>query len=106
KNEAKQSTHGPAIGHLMPGNNIIRPAQAPAAQQSIPNAMNNQIAISARCDVRGLVGDLIKCGGMKSMLVEQPFDVFEENGQSKLPGAPKFHLCLLPERKNSDHLYG
>jgi hypothetical protein len=55
--------------------------------------------------------------------VEQPFDCFEENGQfrrapplvrvekmfehvqSKLPGAPKFLLCLLPERKNSD-LYG
>lgn len=56
-------------------------------------------------------------------MIEDPFDVFEENGQfrrapplvrvekmfehmmSKLPGAPKFLLCLLPERKNSD-LYG
>ncbi|KAJ7964879.1 Protein argonaute like [Quillaja saponaria] len=56
-------------------------------------------------------------------LVEPPFDVFEENPQfrrappmvrvdkmfeevqSKLPGAPRFLLCLLPERKNSD-LYG
>ncbi|CAJ2671253.1 unnamed protein product [Trifolium pratense] len=47
KNEAKQSTHGPAIGHLMPGN-IIRPVQAPAAQHSIPNAMNNQIAMSSQ----------------------------------------------------------
>ncbi|XP_074317716.1 protein argonaute 4B-like [Silene latifolia] len=51
---------------------------------------------------------------------EDPFDVFEENGgnsrapplvrvenmfeevQSKLPGAAKFLLCLLPERTNCD----
>ena len=56
-------------------------------------------------------------------IFEQPFDVFEENGQfrrappvvrvekmfelaqSKLPGEPEFLICLLPERKNSD-LYG
>lgn len=81
------------------------------------------VNFSARCDIRGLVRDLIKCGGMKGMMVEQPFDVFEENPQfrrappvvrvekmfenmmSKLPGAPKFLLCLLPERKNSD-VYG
>ncbi|XP_004491186.1 protein argonaute 4-like [Cicer arietinum] len=81
------------------------------------------VNFSARCDVRGLVRDLIKCGGMKGILIEQPFDVFEENSQfrrappvvrvekmfefvqSKLPGAPQFLLCLLPERKNSD-LYG
>ncbi|WJX64437.1 Protein argonaute-4 [Trifolium repens] len=81
------------------------------------------VNFSTRCDVRGLVRDLIKCGGMKGIAVEQPFDVFDENGQfrrapplvrvekmfefaqSKLPGAPKFLLCLLPERKNSD-LYG
>ena len=55
--------------------------------------------------------------------IDAPFDVFEENQQyrrapplvrvekmfesiqSKLPGAPQFLLCLLPERKNSD-LYG
>lgn len=55
--------------------------------------------------------------------MEPPFDVFEENPQyrrappivrvekmfeeiqAKLPGAPKFLLCLLPERKNCD-LYG
>ncbi|PKI40289.1 protein argonaute 4-like [Punica granatum] len=78
---------------------------------------------SARCDVRGLIRDLIKCGNMKGIPIEQPFDVFEENPQfrrappvvrvekmfeeiqSKLPGAPQFLLCLLPERKNSD-LYG
>lgn len=52
-----------------------------------------------------------------------PFDVFEENPpmrrapasrrvddmfeqiKSKLPGAPKFLLCILPDRKNCE-LYG
>ncbi|GAV84720.1 PAZ domain-containing protein/Piwi domain-containing protein/DUF1785 domain-containing protein [Cephalotus follicularis] len=81
------------------------------------------VNFSARCDVRGLVQNLIKCGDMKGIRVEPPFEVFEENPQcrrappvvrvekmfeqieSKLPGAPHFLLCLLPERKNSD-LYG
>jgi SWI/SNF-related matrix-associated actin-dependent regulator of chromatin subfamily A protein 2/4 len=51
KNEGKQPTQGPAIGHLMPGN-IIRPVQAPATQQNIPNALNNQIAMAAQ--LRGM----------------------------------------------------
>lgn len=56
-------------------------------------------------------------------LVEQPFDIFEENPQfrrappavrvdkmfeeiqAKLPGAPQFLLCLFPDRKNCE-LYG
>nr|ACZ04920.1 argonaute 4-like protein [Pelargonium x hortorum] len=81
------------------------------------------VNFSARCDIRGLVRDLIKCGEMKGIRVEAPFDVFEESPQcrrappmvrvekmfediqSKLPGAPQFLLCLLPERKNSE-LYG
>lgn len=81
------------------------------------------VNFSARCDIRGLVRDLIKCGNMKGIQIDDPFDVFEENPQnrrapplvrvekmfediqSKLPGAPQFLLCLLPERKNSD-LYG
>ncbi|KAF7831507.1 protein argonaute 4-like [Senna tora] len=81
------------------------------------------VNFSARCDTRGLVRDLLKCAGMKGIPIEDPFDVFEENPQfrrappvvrvekmfeeiqSKLPGPPKFLLCLLPERKNSD-LYG
>ncbi|KAM3397998.1 protein argonaute 4-like [Capsicum galapagoense] len=81
------------------------------------------VNFSARCNVQGLVGDLIKCGKMKGIMVEDPFDVFEESPQvrrapplvrvekmfeqvqSKLPGAPKFLLCLLPERKNCD-VYG
>lgn len=45
KNEGKSSTQGLGIGHLMPGNNI-RPVQALPTQQSIPIAMNNQIATS------------------------------------------------------------
>lgn len=81
------------------------------------------VNFSARCDVRGLVRDLIKCGAMKGIHIDQPFEVIEESQQfrrappvvrvekmfeeiqSKLPGAPQFLLCLLPERKNSD-LYG
>ncbi|EEF34625.1 protein argonaute 4 isoform X1 [Ricinus communis] len=81
------------------------------------------VNFSARCDIRNLVRDLTKCAEMKGIPIEPPFDVFEENPQfrrapptvrvekmfdsiqSKLPGAPKFLLCLLPERKNSD-LYG
>ncbi|KAL3653292.1 Protein argonaute-4 [Castilleja foliolosa] len=76
-----------------------------------------------RCDVRGLIRDLIKVGESKGISVEAPFDVFEESPQfrrappmvrvdkmfeevqSKLPGPPKFLLCLLPERKNCD-IYG
>ncbi|KAF5447285.1 hypothetical protein F2P56_032850 [Juglans regia] len=81
------------------------------------------VNFSARCDTQGLVRDLIKCGELKGILIDPPFDVFQENPQnrrappvvrvekmfediqSKLPGAPQFLLCLLPERKNSD-LYG
>ncbi|XP_052203898.1 protein argonaute 4-like [Diospyros lotus] len=81
------------------------------------------VNFSARCDIRGLIRDLMKCGDMKGIRIEPPFDVFEESGQyrrappvvrvekmfeeiqSKLPGAPQFLLCILPERKNSD-LYG
>ncbi|KAG6414004.1 hypothetical protein SASPL_126720 [Salvia splendens] len=81
------------------------------------------VNFSARCDVRGLIRDLMKVGESKGIAVEEPFDVFEESQQfrrapplvrvdkmfeevqSKLPGPPKFLLCLLPERKNCD-LYG
>ncbi|KAL7227320.1 hypothetical protein ACSBR1_022208 [Camellia fascicularis] len=81
------------------------------------------VNFSARCDICGLVRDLIKCGDMKGIQIDAPFDVFEESPQnrrapplvrvekmfediqSKLPGAPQFLLCLLPERKYSD-LYG
>ncbi|GKV08262.1 hypothetical protein SLEP1_g19919 [Rubroshorea leprosula] len=78
---------------------------------------------SARCDTRNLIRDLIKIGQMKGINIDEPFDVFEESPQfrrapavvrvekmfdeiqSKLPGAPQFLLCLLPERKNCD-IYG
>ncbi|TXG73404.1 hypothetical protein EZV62_001983 [Acer yangbiense] len=81
------------------------------------------VNFSARCNLRMLVQDLIKCGAMKGIHIDEPFDVFEESPQfrrappvvrveklfaevqSKLPGAPQFLLCVLPERKNCD-LYG
>ncbi|XVF46380.1 hypothetical protein PTKIN_Ptkin03bG0022300 [Pterospermum kingtungense] len=81
------------------------------------------VNFSARCDVNSLVRDLIRCGEMKGIHIDQPFDVFQEMHQnrrappmvrvekmfeeiqSRLPGAPQFLLCLLPDRKNSD-LYG
>lgn len=81
------------------------------------------VNFSARCDARNLVRDMIKCAEMKGIGIEPPFDIFDENPQnrrapplvrvekmfedvqSKLPGAPKFLVCLLPERKNCD-LYG
>ncbi|MBA0764027.1 hypothetical protein Gotri_013403 [Gossypium trilobum] len=81
------------------------------------------VNFSARCDTNSLVRDLIRCGDMKGIRIDPPFDVFQESNQnrrcsplvrvekmfediqSKLPGAPQFLLCLLPDRKNSD-LYG
>ncbi|RZC65031.1 hypothetical protein C5167_008721 [Papaver somniferum] len=81
------------------------------------------VNFSARCDIRGLVRDLTRLGEQKGMMIEPPFDVFEESPQSrrappparveqmfqqiraKLPGAPQFLLCLLPERKNCN-IYG
>ncbi|KAM6576742.1 hypothetical protein CsatB_028579 [Cannabis sativa] len=81
------------------------------------------VNFNARCDIDNLVQTLIKCGEMKGILMKPPFEVFQEGGQfrrappvvrvekmfdeiqSKLPGAPDFLLCLLPERKNCD-LYG
>ncbi|KAL8545005.1 hypothetical protein ACS0TY_005275 [Phlomoides rotata] len=76
-----------------------------------------------RVDVPGLVRDLTRVAETKGLTVEEPFDIFNENQQfrrapalvrvekmfeevqSKLPGPPKFLLCLLPERKNCD-IYG
>jgi eukaryotic translation initiation factor 2C len=81
------------------------------------------VNFSARCNCKDLVRDLIKCGAAKGIKVDEPFAVFEENGQvrrspaprrvddmfeqvkTKLPGAPRFLLCVLAERKNSD-VYG
>ncbi|KAK8498367.1 hypothetical protein V6N12_032919 [Hibiscus sabdariffa] len=81
------------------------------------------VNFSARCDTNSLVRDLVRCGDMKGIRIDPPFDVIQESNQnrrcspvvrvekmfeeiqSKLPGAPQFLLCLLPDRKNSD-LYG
>ncbi|XP_028108737.1 protein argonaute 4-like isoform X2 [Camellia sinensis] len=61
---------------------------------------------------------------MKGIQIDALFDVFEESPQnrrapplvrvekmiediqSRLPGAPQFLLCLLPERKNSNLYVG
>ncbi|KAJ4720457.1 Argonaute family protein [Melia azedarach] len=81
------------------------------------------VNFSARCDVRSLCSNLIRCGEMKGILISDPFDVFEESPQfrrqqapirvekmfeilkRRLPRPPQFLLCILPERKNSD-IYG
>lgn len=81
------------------------------------------VNFSARCDIRSLCNNLIRCGEMKGIYINIPFEVFEESNQfrreaapirvekmfeiikQKLPGPPQFLLCILPERKNSD-IYG
>ncbi|KAM0878492.1 hypothetical protein ACQ4PT_034823 [Festuca glaucescens] len=81
------------------------------------------VNFSARCDVRGLVRDLKRLGAAKGIEIEDPYTVIEEipsmrrarvsdrvdkmfaEIKSKLPGLPKFLLCLLPERKNCE-VYG
>ncbi|KAL3585142.1 hypothetical protein D5086_012009 [Populus alba] len=91
-----------------------------------PSKIENWAVVnfSARCDVRGLVRDLIRFGEMKGILISDPVDVVEENGQFRrapplvrvekmfeqiqkaFPNAPpRFLVCLLPDRKNSD-IYG
>ncbi|KAJ7951159.1 ATP-dependent helicase BRM-like [Quillaja saponaria] len=47
RSEAKPSTQGPTIGHLMPGN-TVRSLQSPLAHQGIQNIANNQLAVSAQ----------------------------------------------------------
>ncbi|CAI0397266.1 unnamed protein product [Linum tenue] len=81
------------------------------------------VNFSARCDVRRLVNDLLRCAEAKGIPIEDPLAVIEENRQMsrapaivrvekmfeelqpKLRDAPKFLLCVLPERKNCD-VYG
>ncbi|CAL4902476.1 unnamed protein product [Urochloa decumbens] len=81
------------------------------------------VNFSARCNVGNLIRDLMRNASAKGIQMAEPFEVFEENPsmrraavsrrvddmfeqiKSKLPGAPKFLLCLLPERKNCE-VYG
>ncbi|CAL5096638.1 unnamed protein product [Urochloa decumbens] len=81
------------------------------------------VNFSARCNVGNLIRDLMRNASAKGIQMTEPFEVFEENPsmrraavsrrvddmfeqiKSKLPGAPKFLLCLLPERKNCE-VYG
>ncbi|CAI0452229.1 unnamed protein product [Linum tenue] len=76
------------------------------------------VNFNARSDMRRLVNDLMRCAEAKGIAIEDPHAVIEEDRQmsrappivrvekmfeeiqSKLPGAPKFLLCVLPERKN------
>ncbi|KVI08483.1 Argonaute/Dicer protein, PAZ [Cynara cardunculus var. scolymus] len=81
------------------------------------------VNFSARCDMNYLRRELPKCSHAKGIDLDQPYAVIDENPQfrrnpapvrvdkmfelikQKLPGPPRFLLCILPERKNSD-IYG
>ncbi|VAH11821.1 unnamed protein product [Triticum turgidum subsp. durum] len=81
------------------------------------------VNFSARCDLRGLVQDLKRVATGMGLEYEDPHTVIEESPslrrapvarrveemfaqiKAKLPGAPLFLLCLLPERKNCE-VYG
>ncbi|GAV64237.1 PAZ domain-containing protein/Piwi domain-containing protein/DUF1785 domain-containing protein [Cephalotus follicularis] len=82
------------------------------------------VNFSARCDIHGLCRDLVRFGEMKGICISPPVEVFEENRQFRRAtptvriekmfeciqpkfsdGPPRFLLCLLPDRKNSD-IYG
>ncbi|VAH24083.1 unnamed protein product [Triticum turgidum subsp. durum] len=81
------------------------------------------VNFSARCDLRGLVHDLKRVATGMGLEYEDPHTVIEESPslrrapvarrveemfaqiKAKLPGAPLFLLCLLPERKNCE-VYG
>ncbi|KAG9458483.1 hypothetical protein H6P81_002991 [Aristolochia fimbriata] len=81
------------------------------------------VNFSARCNLRSLCQDLQKCGQQKGIYIEDPHTACEEEYNMRrdspinrvesmfkklmacLPGAPRFLLCVLPERKNSD-IYG
>lgn len=81
------------------------------------------VNFSAPCDISYLSRELINSGRNKGMNIDRPYRIIEEDAQwnksgpavrvekmfdkvrDKLPGPPKFLLCVLPERKNCD-LYG
>lgn len=81
------------------------------------------VNFSARCDTSYISRELINCGRNKGIHIERPFTLIEEDQHSrraspidrvenmfeqiitKLPRAPSFILCVLPEKKNSN-IYG
>ncbi|XP_078437849.1 protein argonaute 4A-like isoform X2 [Wolffia australiana] len=90
-----------------------------------PIAIENWVIVifSARCNVDLLTSHMMRCGEMKGMNISQPL-VLEEHGrmgresphnrvdamfstmkERLKSGPPRFILCILRERKNSD-LYG
>ncbi|KAL5581782.1 hypothetical protein UlMin_014224 [Ulmus minor] len=81
------------------------------------------VNFSARCDLSRISRELINCGRKKGIHIECPYTLIDEDAQSrrgtpvarvekmfeqirdKLPCAPDFILCVLPEKKNCD-IYG
>lgn len=81
------------------------------------------VNFSARCDCSHLSRELINCARNKGIEIERPYTIIEEDPlcrraspvirvekmfehiMAKLPDAPEFLLCVLPERKNCD-IYG
>ncbi|XP_076937309.1 protein argonaute 4A-like [Bidens hawaiensis] len=81
------------------------------------------VNFSARCDTDSLRRDLVRCCKVKGMYLDAPHVVIQENLQSSRNPAhvrvelmfeaikrafsiiPRFLLCILPEKKNSD-IYG
>ncbi|KAI7734630.1 hypothetical protein M8C21_018974, partial [Ambrosia artemisiifolia] len=81
------------------------------------------VNFSARCDTDILCRDLLRCCKAKGMHLDKPHAIFQEDRPSshnpgpvrvevmfevikrKLPGLPRFLLCILPESNNSD-IYG
>ncbi|KAL9682899.1 hypothetical protein QQ045_014710 [Rhodiola kirilowii] len=81
------------------------------------------VNFSAPCDTSHISRELINCGIKKGVHIERPHTLIEEDQQSKrcspvvrvdrmiekivgkLPRAPQFLLCVLPEKKTSE-LYG
>ncbi|KAJ9551638.1 hypothetical protein OSB04_015683 [Centaurea solstitialis] len=82
------------------------------------------VNFSARCDASHLSRELINCGRNKGIFIERPYSLMEEDQHNrkygpvvrvekmfdqilaKLPGAPEFLLCILPERKILTYMLG
>ncbi|CAJ1820007.1 unnamed protein product [Sphenostylis stenocarpa] len=90
KSEGNSSSQGPAVGNIIPGN-IIRPVQALATQQSIPNAMNNQIAIPSQLRT------------MQAWGIEQNVDMsYPVNSQLMAPFMPLMQSRMVQQPKGND----
>ncbi|XP_042377619.1 protein argonaute 16-like isoform X1 [Zingiber officinale] len=81
------------------------------------------VNFSARCDLSYLSRELLSCARNKGIHMERPYTIIEEDRQwlklspvvrvermfekmmPHIPEKPKFLLCVLPEKKNSE-IYG